>query len=236
MADAQKGETFTSTPPGNSVTAARLNALVDALTILPAFVSAKPTTTPVTTDRALLWDASADGLISPTLAAILDLQLKDAAAATASMRTLGTGASQAAQGNLVAYLALSQTFSGTRTKFNHITGTSGATIAVGAGAGVGATAALVADSSDLGGRFSLTPAGTPTANSIQLTVTFGVPFTNTPFVIMVAYGVNAIANQATNKALAVDPHPTGFDVKSNAVALAVGTSIAYSYIVLAADL
>ncbi len=58
MNDIQKGRTFTDTPPGNSVTAADLNNLVDNATILPAFVGEKPAAEPDPADYLLIYQAS----------------------------------------------------------------------------------------------------------------------------------------------------------------------------------
>lgn len=73
MSDIQKGKTFTDTPPGNNVTAADLNRLVDGATILPAFVGEKPAAAPDSADCLLVYQASTAQFCKTTVAELLAL-------------------------------------------------------------------------------------------------------------------------------------------------------------------
>lgn len=228
MADISKGTTFVD---GSSYHATSFNNLVDDATILPAFVSAKPATSPATDDKVLLYDASGTALIAPTVADVLDLQIKDAAAGTASMRTLGTSNTQAAQGNLVAYLGTSQTFTGVANKFKHIGGTSGVTIAVNvAGAGTGATASLSSGATDISGQITLNT-GTGVATSTLLcTITFASAYSSAPGVMFVPVNTAAWQTVGTaNKAVVVASTTTAFTLTSGSVAIADGTTFTFRY-------
>lgn len=96
MASIQKGTTFTD---GVSANAAALNNLVDAATILPGIITDRTTATPATADQFLIYDASASALAQCTLQNIIDAFPTDATALSKSLRTLGTGATQAVAGN-----------------------------------------------------------------------------------------------------------------------------------------
>lgn len=232
MADISGGETFVD---GQTVNASRLNNDLSSATILPAFVSAKPTTTPVTGDRALLYQASGGILIAPTLTDILNLQVKDGAAGVATMRSLGTNSNQAAPGNLVPYLSNNNTFTGTSNKFKHVSGTTGVTAAIAAGGGSTGTATLNARATDISGQITLTPNGTGiTANSDQCTITFGAAFASAPNVSIVPDGANAWQAQvASGKEVTVGTiTTTTFTLKSGATtALVAGTAYKFRYFV-----
>ena len=73
MNDLQKGKTFTDTPPGNTVTAADLNSLVDNATILPAFVGEKPAASPDPADYLLIYQASTAQFCKVTAAQLIAL-------------------------------------------------------------------------------------------------------------------------------------------------------------------
>jgi len=143
-----RGTTFVD---GGSYHGTDLNNLVDNATANAALITGQTTASPATTDSLLFYDLSGTALAQNTVANVLDLQLKDAAANVASMRTLGTGSSQAAQGNLVPYLASSNIFTGAAQQIKHVKGTIGVTVAANAGLGVGGTATLATGSADLFG-------------------------------------------------------------------------------------
>lgn len=229
MADLSKGTTFVN---GSSYGATDFNNLVDAATILPAFISGKSTVSPATGDYLVFHDVSGSVLAKNTIANILDLQLKDTAAGTASMRTLGTGATQAAQGSLVPYLASSNTFTGTLNKFKHLSGTAGASVAVDSGSGTGATASLNSAATDLMGEITLVPAGTPTGSSNQCTVTFAEAYLAAPNVVIIPSNGPTAVNQATaNKTVSVSVTASTFTLVSGSSALTAGTTYKFKYIV-----
>lgn len=201
MADISKGATFTDGDPTEGiVNGTRLNALVDSATILPAFVSGKPTTTPVLADRALLYDTSGTALIAPTLTDVFAAQVVNATALTPSLRSLGNTATTAAQGDLVAFLAQSQTFTAAMTKLKHVgfvASGSGTTIA--ADTGMVTPTVLTVTGCDNFGRIDITPATTTSTNANICVITFGVAFGTTPVIGLIPYGANAIGAQGSTK-------------------------------------
>ena len=68
MADISKGDTFAD---GQTVTGARLNALVDAATVQPGLISGKTAATPVSTDELLFRQVGTDTLKKATFADII---------------------------------------------------------------------------------------------------------------------------------------------------------------------
>lgn len=254
MSDVSAGEVFVT---GQSVTAVRLNNHVNGLTILPAFVSAKPTISPVGADRLLSYQISGDQLNAPSITNVLALQLVDQAAGVASMRTLGVGATQASQGSLTPQKASDNTFTGINTftganvfsgdntlsglnvftgafnKFKHIRGTPGATILVGPGAGSG-SAALGTNASDLSGSVTIVCAGTTIINSTLATITFMTAYTVAPTVNLIALNGVSIQNQATAKFFSVGTTTTTtFIIQSSASLPSAGT-YTFTYIVISA--
>lgn len=95
MAKLQKGFTFVD---GFSYSAANLNAIVDSALILPGAITEQTATAPILTDSFLYYNAGAAALRQCTLQNMVSAFPVDALAGTASLRTLGTGATQAAQG------------------------------------------------------------------------------------------------------------------------------------------
>lgn len=241
MADITAGLTFVD---DDTYAAGDLNTLVGNAVINPALITGKSAVAPATTDNVLISDTSNSGaLIKNTIAVVLDLQLKDAAAGTASMRTLGTGGQQAAQGNLVPYLvggndiAGINSFSGVSLSVKHLisaaTG-SGITIAPNTGAGSTGTASLLAGSTDMSGIIILTPSGTGiTANTVQCTITFGGTYTTAPQVLIAPFDQSTTDNQATaGKGVTATPSATAFTLKSGAsTALTTGVAMKFVYMV-----
>ncbi len=231
MAQIVKGETFAT---GESVTAARLNALADDAELLPGAITEQGTATAAAGDSVLVSDVSSAGaLYKATITEVLALQLADQAAGTASMRTLGSGATQAAAGSVAALKSSSNVFTGTLQKFRHVGGTTGVTIAANAGLGTGSPAATLATgSSDMCGIIQLVPGTTPTTGSSQCTITFGVAHSATPFIMIGGYNSNAALSQQGTKVLTVTGESaTVFDLLSGASALVTGTTYKYWYIV-----
>jgi hypothetical protein len=95
VGDLSKGTTFAS----GTWTAADLNNLVDNAVILPAAISGKAAAGVASADSFLFLQASSGNLKKCALSDIIAGFPSDAAAATAALRTLGTGATQAAAGN-----------------------------------------------------------------------------------------------------------------------------------------
>lgn len=96
MSKLLKGTTFTTGVPA---TAADLNNLVDAASILPGAVTEQTTITPATGDLLLAYDVSGSALGKFSVQDVIDVFPTDAAAGNKSLRTLGTTATQAAAGN-----------------------------------------------------------------------------------------------------------------------------------------
>lgn len=229
MADVSAGETFAT---GQTVTDVRLNNHVNGLTILPSFVSAKPSITPVGTDRLLSYQISGSLLNAPTITAILALQVIDAVATIGSMRTLGIGANQAAQGSAVPTKAADNTFTGTSNHFKHIVGTLGATISAGPGVGTG-SATLLSKANDMAGLITFVVAS-GVANAIAGTVTFAQSYLVAPVVLLVPSSVNAIAQQATSRNWFVTASATNFTVNTGSTLPTNGAYI-YAYHVLGVE-
>lgn len=103
------------------------------------------------------------------------------------------------------------------------------TVQVGAGAGTGASATLDANANDDGFIITLVTGsvGTPTANSIQCTVTFGIPFAAAPSKVFspanaaaaLLTGVTALFGAATT---------TVFTLTSGPTALPNGTTLKFA--------
>lgn len=96
MAKLQKGKDFTT---GSPFSGADLNSLVDAATILPGAITEQSAVTPAGADTVMVYSAAATALGKCTVTQLFAAQSSDAAAGTPSIRTLGTGAQQAAPGN-----------------------------------------------------------------------------------------------------------------------------------------
>lgn len=96
MAKLQKGTTFLN---GNTYQDSDFNNLVDNATILPGAITEQTAGTPVSADSFLFYSVSAANLRKCTLTDIVGAFPVDQAAGTASLRTLGTSATQAAAGN-----------------------------------------------------------------------------------------------------------------------------------------
>jgi hypothetical protein len=234
MPDIQAGEVFTSVSPGKSVTPGRLNNHVNGATILPAFIFGKAAGTPALTDLVVWCDATGTTLKKVTLANLFGAQNADAAAGTASLRTLGNTGNKAAPGATTPGLTFDNDFTG-RNHFAHInTDTNPPAITAGAALGAGGTATLAANSGDLCGQVTLTPAGVPTANAKLFNITFNKVFvTNPPIVILVPYGINAVAAMQGTKAVIVNPATlttAQFEVNSNTTPLTAGTVYIFNYL------
>ena len=91
------GETWAA---NDLVTSARLTNHVAGLTILPRFITdqAAATTAVIANDYLMFWDAAANAFRKIKLEDFFATQLVDQAAGVGSLRTLGTGANQAAPG------------------------------------------------------------------------------------------------------------------------------------------
>src|SRR6266576_1612415 len=98
MADLQRNNvTFNDGVPGD-LTAAKLHALVDQATILPGFFTDRSQVTPVLSDF-ITFLSNNTFIRKCTFTNLNTILPYDQAAGTASRRTLGPGASQAAPGN-----------------------------------------------------------------------------------------------------------------------------------------
>lgn len=96
MAKLSKGTDFSV---AGTYSGTDLNNLVDAATVLPGFITDWTAVTPVSADSFLFYSAGGATLAKCTLSDILGSITSDAAAGTPSLRSLGTGATQAAAGN-----------------------------------------------------------------------------------------------------------------------------------------
>jgi hypothetical protein len=234
MAKFSKGETFVD---GEAVTGTRLNALVDSANALPGLISEFSSgVTPALSDRPLLYDVSGTALISPTLTDVFAAQVTDAAAGTASLRTLGYTGNKAAPGATTPDLTASNTFTGTLQKVKHLAGTTGASIAADT-AGLGTTGTPTADlgtgSSDVGGFISLHTGNVAGGTGVTCAViTFGVTFASAPWFMLVPYNSNANGAQAGGKALTVSATTTQCTITTGSQALATATTYNYQYVVI----
>ena len=173
--------------------------------------------------------------LSPTLTNILLLQVKDAAAGVASMRTLGTGSMQAAQGSAVAYLGLSQTFTGPQTKLTKVGFVaSGSGLTIVAGAGLMPTPTLLTVSgTDNYGLISITPSANSGTSAVICTVTFGVAFGSTPLIVLIPKSSAAITGQAAARLLVVSSDAAGsFNLTSGTLGLASGVPYTYAFLAI----
>jgi hypothetical protein len=225
MADISRGETFVD---GQSVTGTRLNAHVDNATILPAFISAKGAGSPALSHKTIVYDGT--NLIAPTLTTLFGLQLTDQAAGTPSLRSLGTTATTAAQGNLAAYLAADNSFTGI-THLKHIVSTvagSGPTIAADS---TNVFATLTVTGTDLVGTISINL--TSGYNADLCTISFGVAYVTTaPTIILVPSNSAAASLAGTTKFPIVNsPTVNGFKLQ-NSSTLTTGTLYIFNYLAL----
>ncbi len=230
-AQLQKGETFAT---GESVTAARLNALVDSGIAKPGIITELGAGTPVGADKMLVSDTSAAGaLIGPTITTILALQLSDQAVGTPSMRTLGTGATQAAPGDKAAREDLANVFTANN-QFCQVSGTYLGVLAIAAGAGLGTggsvAATLDTNSTGLYGRILLTTGSTGGTGTVA-TITLDKTFANAPFISIIPYNVASLSNQQSSSRITVGTvSATQFTI-TNTVALTINTNLSFNYII-----
>lgn len=91
-----RGFTFVDNTTG---TAANLNALVDSAIILPGAITEQASLAPVAADQFMFYSSSLASLKKCTLTQLIAAFPGDATAGTKSLRSLGTGATQAAAGN-----------------------------------------------------------------------------------------------------------------------------------------
>lgn len=96
MAKLSKGTTFSD---GSSYNAASLNNLVDQASVLPGIITEFASSTPDVADSLLIYDTSASALAKCTITDLIAAFPNDPVAATKGLRSLGTGAQQAAPGN-----------------------------------------------------------------------------------------------------------------------------------------
>ncbi len=96
MAKLSRGSTFTT---GVSGTAADLNNLVDAATILPGAITEQGAVLPDVSDSVLIYDASGSSLAKAQINDIINIIPSGAAAGTPSLRALGTTSTTAVAGN-----------------------------------------------------------------------------------------------------------------------------------------
>lgn len=228
------GEVFTGSAPDKSVTPTRLNHHVTGLRILPAFMDSATHAAPAAlTDVVLCANAAFSAFNMPTLTQLFAAQVADAAAVIASLRTIGTGALQAAPGN---FLTLQNAFTGTRQSFRHIGSAGGASIsptggAGSAGLGTTGTSALGSGSGDLAGFITLQPSGgTYGTSALAATVSFVTAFSAAPWVFLVPYNQTAIAAMQTGKALNVVASAGSFDIMTGTTALVGGTTLQFQYL------
>lgn len=223
MADLAAGEVFVD---GQSGTAARLNNHVNGATILPGFMARLAASTPVVGDY-VHWgkaDGTAHGKV--TITNLFSLLAVDAAVGVGSLRTIGTGAQQAAPGD---FLTDSNIFTGTKQSFRHI-GVNGPIASIAAGAALGGgTAVLGSGSSDMAGFITLTP-GAGTTTGTTAIVTFGTNYSAGPWVFLVPFNANALAAQGSTKGINVSASAAGsFTIQSGNTALTNGTVYQYVY-------
>jgi hypothetical protein len=127
------------------------------------------------------------------------------------------------------FLYANSTISGS-TSTIHLIGTSAApSIAVGTGAGSGPTGTI--SGSDLGGILRLRTGTTPTANAPIATVTFRLPYTTIPAIILYPYNTASVLLTGSG-GIFITSSTTSFTAFSGNTALPASTAFSWSYFVI----